>query len=118
MRSTSAAIFLAAGSLLSLTSATGTLKLGITREREVGSSQSLRRRAGTVSAPLTEDGLFIRYYADVTIGTPGQALKLVVDTGSSDVWAVASSASICSTKGCPQGTCESPRNWQSLCKRI
>jgi len=111
MKSNSAAGLLAAISLLPLVSASGTLQLGITGKREIGSSsQPLRRRAGTsgtVNAPLSENPLFVQYYADVTIGTPPQAIKLIVDTGSSDIWTVATTASICSTKGCPLGTCKS-----------
>ncbi|CAK7273412.1 hypothetical protein SEPCBS119000_005640 [Sporothrix epigloea] len=35
------------------------------------------------------------YYASVEVGTPGQTQVLVVDTGSSDVWVVASNADLC-----------------------
>ncbi|CAK7270808.1 hypothetical protein SEPCBS57363_004292 [Sporothrix epigloea] len=35
------------------------------------------------------------YYASVEVGTPGQTQVLVVDTGSSDVWVVASDANLC-----------------------
>jgi hypothetical protein len=109
MKSISA--ILASASLLSLASASGTLQLGITGKREVNPSPQLRRRAGTsgtVTAILSENKTFVQYYADVTIGTPPQSLKLIVDTGSSDVWAVSSTAPLCKTAGnCADGTCKS-----------
>lgn len=110
MKPTSAASLLAAISLLSLTSASGTLQLDIRGKRGISQSQALRRRAmtsGTVTAPLTENPRFIQYYANVTIGTPSQSLQLVVDTGSSDIWAISSSASSCQQDGCPHGSCKS-----------
>jgi len=109
MKSTTA--ILASVSLLSLTSASGTLQLGITAKREVDPSPQLRRRAGTsgtVTASLSENPQFVQYYADVTMGTPPQSVKLIVDTGSSDVWAVSSTAALCKAAGgCPDGTCKS-----------
>jgi len=110
MKPTSAASLLAATSLLSLTSASGTLHLAISGKRGISNSHALQRRAGTsgtVTAPLTENLGFKQYYADVTIGTPPQSVKLVVDTGSSDVWAVASTASSCLDDGCTLGSCKS-----------
>ncbi|CAK7232572.1 hypothetical protein SBRCBS47491_008316 [Sporothrix bragantina] len=38
------------------------------------------------------------YYATVQVGTPGQTQVLVIDTGSSDVWVVASDANLCTSK--------------------
>ena len=35
------------------------------------------------------------YYADITVGTPGQPQTVVLDTGSSDVWVVAYNANLC-----------------------
>jgi len=111
MKQGSAASLLAAFSLLSLTSATDTLRLGISGKRGFSPSEPfLQRRAGTagtVNAPLTENPRFVQYYANVMIGTPGQSIKLTVDTGSSDVWAIASSATSCADDGCPNGSCKS-----------
>jgi predicted aspartyl protease len=35
------------------------------------------------------------YIAQVTVGTPGQPQTLLLDTGSSDVWMLASTADLC-----------------------
>jgi len=35
------------------------------------------------------------YYAEVTVGTPGQTVSLVLDTGSSDAWVVSEDADLC-----------------------
>lgn len=93
--------------MFSLASAAGTLQLGLTAKRERGGAPALRKRAGgTVSTAISEDKFQVSYYVNVTIGTPPQSVQLVVDTGSSDVWAVSTGASICSTEGCDQGTCK------------
>ncbi|KAF4223719.1 hypothetical protein CNMCM6457_000001 [Aspergillus fumigatiaffinis] len=36
------------------------------------------------------------YFCNVTLGTPGQALRLVLDTGSSDLWCNAANSTLCS----------------------
>ena len=35
------------------------------------------------------------YYAEVTVGTPGQKVSVVLDTGSSDLWVVSYEADLC-----------------------
>lgn len=57
----------------------------------------LRNRASTGSyiESLANNVTGGGYYASVGIGTPGQTQVLVVDTGSSDVWVVASDANLC-----------------------
>jgi hypothetical protein len=97
--------------LLSLATANGVLQLGIEGKREVGRSPLLRKRdtSGTVQTSLSENNLFVTYYANITIGKPPQNIRLIVDTGSSDIWAVSSGASICAEQaGCPGGSCSLP----------
>ncbi|KAI1392246.1 aspartic peptidase domain-containing protein [Hypoxylon trugodes] len=59
---------------------------------------ALRGRAGTYSQELNNNLTGGGYYAQVTLGTPPQTVDLVVDTGSSDVWVLASSANLCQSK--------------------
>jgi hypothetical protein len=107
-------------SLLALASA-GTVQFDIARNEQVREAQLTRRalqlqrrdgilpRAGTVSAVLTNAEAEGLYFANVTVGTPPQPLQLQIDTGSSDVWVPANTASICSHAregGCPNGECE------------
>ena len=39
----------------------------------------------------------------VTIGTPGQALSLQIDTGSSDIWVEVTGSQLCQSRGDPCG---------------
>ncbi|KIW20528.1 hypothetical protein PV08_01103 [Exophiala spinifera] len=55
----------------------------------------LRRRSGTVLQDLdNEESL---YYANLTLGTPQQSLRLHIDTGSSDLWVNTANSSFCSS---------------------
>jgi len=110
-----ASVLLAASSILPFVSAgtDGTLIWNIQRNAQVQAAQvqarSLQPRADTVTASLGNAVTAGLYYANITVGTPAQPLMVQIDTGSSDVWVPASSASICSNQqegGCPGGTCE------------
>lgn len=59
----------------------------------------LRRRQGTVQASL--DNLETLYFANASLGTPQQQLRLHIDTGSSDLWANAANSRLCSSRGSP-----------------
>ena len=57
------------------------------------------RRRQTVTESLDNEGTL--YFANVSLGTPAQSLRLHMDTGSSDLWANAKSSQICSYRGDP-----------------
>lgn len=59
---------------------------------------ALRRRQ-TVTETL--DNGETLYYANVSLGTPAQKLRLHIDTGSSDLWANVKSSEICTDRGSP-----------------
>jgi hypothetical protein len=44
------------------------------------------------------------YYANITVGTPGQLQTLLVDTGSANTFVFASNASFCEKRSCDDGT--------------
>jgi hypothetical protein len=68
------------------------LELGVHKVRP--GEPGLQRRA-TFLEPLSNNLTGGGYYADVTVGTPGQPQRMVVDTGSSDIWVVAHNADLC-----------------------
>lgn len=57
----------------------------------------LRRRQKTVQQTL--DNLETLYFANASLGTPEQNLRLHIDTGSSDLWANAASSQLCQSQG-------------------
>lgn len=67
-------------------------------------SPALRKRQGTVAVTLGNEQVL--YYANVSVGTPGQPIQMQVDTGSSDVWMSDSSAQFCQQNNynCEGGT--------------
>jgi hypothetical protein len=56
----------------------------------------LRKRQKTVQQEL--DNLETLYFANATLGTPGQRLRLHIDTGSSDLWVNAPNSRLCSSR--------------------
>jgi hypothetical protein len=99
------AFALAAG-LITATSALHLVKRGTssvinlpTRRKTVqnpAERDSIRRRKTVTESFDNEQTL---YFANVSLGTPAQNLRLQIDTGSSDLWANANSAQICSYGG-------------------
>lgn len=60
-------------------------------------SPRLSKRA-TVTESLINNVTAGGYYATVSVGTPGQDLTLVLDTGSSDAWVVSADATLCTSE--------------------
>ncbi|KAI9746364.1 MAG: hypothetical protein M1818_000076 [Claussenomyces sp. TS43310] len=56
----------------------------------------LRKRASTVEALLQNEETL--YFANISIGTPSQSVKLHIDTGSSDLWVNTPTSTECKTK--------------------
>ena len=53
----------------------------------------LRKRSGTLLETLQNEETL--YFANVTLGTPGQSLRLDIDTGSSDIWTNSAMSGLC-----------------------
>lgn len=58
-----------------------------------------RRQSQTVTETLANDGTL--YFANVSVGTPGQNFALHIDTGSSDLWVNVPNSEICMERGDP-----------------
>ncbi|RJE18235.1 protease [Aspergillus sclerotialis] len=63
----------------------------------VGRDRLRRRNGQTVGQGLDNEKSL--YFCNITIGTPGQHLRLVLDTGSSDLWCNAADSTLCSSPG-------------------
>ncbi|ANB11799.1 Yps3p [Sugiyamaella lignohabitans] len=59
-------------------------------------------------APVPVSNKFSYYEIDIEVGTPGQQLSLILDTGSSDLWGVSTSDIRCSNNG--QGSLDCSQN--------
>jgi hypothetical protein len=74
------------------------LSLDVTRKRTVDNPvkrDQLRKLRKRNSLQLTLDNLSTLYFANVSIGTPGQQIRLDIDTGSSDIWANSATSTLC-----------------------
>lgn len=58
-------------------------------------ARGLGKRSGTITESLVNNVTAGSYIATVHVGTPPQTMSLVLDTGSSDVWVVSSTADVC-----------------------
>ncbi|KAL4958816.1 pepsin-like aspartic protease [Aspergillus stella-maris] len=61
----------------------------------VARDQVRRKRDKTVSQVIDNEETL--YFCNVTVGTPGQSLRLILDTGSSDLWCNAVNSTLCSS---------------------
>ncbi|KAK9457075.1 aspartic peptidase domain-containing protein, partial [Dipodascopsis uninucleata] len=84
----------------------GVLQLDFIGEKSASAKQSiytLRHRDHLIkratSKPVLEaiDNALYLYYANVSVGTPAQDLRLLIDTGSADVWFQTSENPFCET---------------------
>ncbi|KAJ5825520.1 hypothetical protein N7474_002658 [Penicillium riverlandense] len=65
----------------------------------VARDRARRKRDLTVSETLLNEGTL--YYCNVSLGTPQQDLRLVIDTGSSDLWCNTPTSALCKSHGDP-----------------
>ncbi|KAI1423201.1 aspartic peptidase domain-containing protein [Xylaria sp. FL1777] len=84
-------------------------------QRRTNPAPRLRRRAdGSVLEVITNEQTRGGYFASCTVGTPAQDLTLQLDTGSSDIWVPASSASVCQDNsqggGCTFGSYDADKS--------
>lgn len=66
--------------------------LSVLNERQLLARSSI---AEVIDINITSGGYFVK----ATVGTPGQDVHLLLDTGSSDTWVLDSSADICNKDG-------------------
>ncbi|KAK3330522.1 acid protease [Apodospora peruviana] len=61
----------------------------------LGSAHPKLSRRATLTSDLVNNITGGAYYVDVSVGTPGQTVSMVLDTGSSDAWVVGTRANLC-----------------------
>jgi len=71
------------------------LNLDIVRKDPIYSAPARDRLRKRGSLQVTLDNLATLYFANITLGTPAQNLRLDIDTGSSDIWANSAVSTLC-----------------------
>jgi Eukaryotic aspartyl protease len=101
----------AAGSL-------STVNLNIERRNSVDSIQHDRARLGRRQVSEALDNFQTLYFANITLGTPPQRLRMHIDTGSSDLWCNSPQSELCrggilscATSGTYDSTASSTHNF-------
>ncbi|KAI0535775.1 aspartic peptidase domain-containing protein [Xylaria digitata] len=75
-------------------------------QRRGDTAHRLNRRAdGSVEEVITNEQTRGGYFASCSVGTPSQDVTLQLDTGSSDIWVPASSATVCEETSSQGGGC-------------
>lgn len=78
----------------------------LTKASRESSTQSLQRRAGTMSGVLLNEQ--VDYLVNISLGTPPQHFQVQLDTGSSDLWVPSVYSDLCNLGNCEQtGACKS-----------
>lgn len=83
----------------------GTVQMDITAKE---GTREIQRRTivdNSIELLTQESTDFKLYFVNVSIGTPPQNLELQIDTGSSDIWVIASDANITALPP-PNGVCD------------
>lgn len=118
MRSTQLTV-LAAAWTTGAAAAAGVIPMSIahTRNRAI----SLAERSDTYAETLTNNLSYGGYFASISVGTPGQAQDVILDTGSSDLWVLGSDSSACAestaqTSGARRRQSTSTSSCLSTCK--
>ncbi|EWC45108.1 hypothetical protein DRE_06247 [Drechslerella stenobrocha 248] len=88
--------------LISRDESSKVIRVPFSKERSPTYHANKRANVGKTILQKLDNKDFL-FYANVTLGTPGDHLRLHIDTGSSDIWVETPTSAIC-TKG--QGGCE------------
>lgn len=94
MKTASISTITAIAGITSCVSATVTMSIGKARGIPNLRKRTLSPRA-TITESLANNFTGGDYIAQVSVGTPSQTLTLAIDTGSSDVWMLSSTADLC-----------------------
>ncbi|RYP41386.1 hypothetical protein DL767_001024 [Monosporascus sp. MG133] len=86
---------IAVGGTASFAAAQRVISMGIGKTKRL---PPLHKRADPILQELHNNLTGGGYYAEVSVGTPPQTVRLVVDTGSSDVWVLDSNADLCTSR--------------------
>ena len=80
-------------------------------------TRNLKKRA-SLTESLVNNVTGGDYVAKVSVGTPPQQVNLAIDTGSSDVWVISSSADLCTSASLQQQYTDGCTSVCKFCKSI